>query len=56
MAKKDMAAEGITPEQLARSMFRNREAHEIALSRIKQDPPPVHLRSTDQEPEDARDH
>ena len=56
MAKKDIAAEGITPEQLARSMFRNREAHEIALSRIKQEPPPVQTRAEDQEPEAARNH
>ena len=35
MARRDMAAEGITPEQLAQSLFRNREAHEIALSRVQ---------------------
>ena len=51
MAKKDMAAEGITPEQLVQSLFRNREAHEKALSRVRPDPHPVQSRAEDQEPE-----
>ncbi len=55
MAKRDMAAEGITPEQLAQSMFRNREAHEIALSRIKAGTHGPLSIDRSQEPEDRRD-